>query len=274
MNVHTAARWLHGRPRLYWAARHTWEAMGARLPARHVDGLGPVHRNDLMLEAVRADLVDHYRATGIDAVEHLAAAHDAASPLGAAPLVRTVLDFGCGHGRVARHIRTRFPAAELVVCDVDQSAAAWVAATFGATAIDCHGDIAEMDLPEVDVAWLGSVVTHLDGIQTSRTIDAIVRRCRPGGVVVASYHTPELLGNFERDLPSVVTPSTAERIRRDIEEAGYSYLDYPHHWGARYGLSFATPAWWEELAGTLGARVIELADHTWATHRLVVLCPS
>src|SRR3954454_10830852 len=49
------------------------------------------------------------------------------SVLGVAPTesVWNVLDFGCGHGRVGRHLRALFPTARLVFSDTDEAGAAF-----------------------------------------------------------------------------------------------------------------------------------------------------
>jgi len=62
----------------------------------------------------------------------------AASPL---KVVKRVLDFGCGWGRVGRHLRALFPSAELLFCELNKPAAAFCAETFNGTVVS------EADLP-------------------------------------------------------------------------------------------------------------------------------
>src|SRR5690606_3181420 len=74
-----------------------------------------------------------------------------------------IMDFGCGHGRVARHIRSLFPNAEMYFVDIERDGIAFCAERFGGVAVQSSDDLAKLDLPKgMDLIWVGSVFTHLD----------------------------------------------------------------------------------------------------------------
>lgn len=73
----------------------------------------------------------------------------------------TVLDFGCGYGRNARHIRAMFPDATLYFSDLE--GADFCAATFNGIETPTSTNLAELNIPKgMDLIWLGSVFTHFD----------------------------------------------------------------------------------------------------------------
>jgi SAM-dependent methyltransferase len=121
--------------------------------------------------------------------ERLAAA--GVDPHGEVALVKTyapgsVLDAGCGTGRVAVELARRGVAVVGVDSDADMIAAArakapdlrWVTA-----------DLAELDLPErVDVVVLaGNVVPYVADDRRARAVAACARHLVPGGVLLAGF---------------------------------------------------------------------------------------
>lgn len=75
----------------------------------------------------------------------------------------SILDFGCGYGRVLRVLRNEFPDARITACDVDRGAAEFCAQTFGATAVYSSTDPSEVRLGgKFDLIWVGAVFTHID----------------------------------------------------------------------------------------------------------------
>src|SRR5262245_27216903 len=89
-----------------------------------------VHPKDDMFNKAKKGF-DDYDLVGASAVKAIL------STLYNAPIekVERVLDFGCGHGRVARHLRAMFPQAQLHFSDIDASAVEFCATTFNGTGI-------------------------------------------------------------------------------------------------------------------------------------------
>lgn len=105
------------------------------------------------------------------------------------------LDFGCGSGRIARHIASIEHIA-LTGIDVDRRAIVWCAEHL-------RGDYRVIDanppLPfaagAFDVVYAVSVFTHLDEGPQRVWLAELHRILRPGGALVASTHPPELVYN-------------------------------------------------------------------------------
>ena len=124
----------------------------------------------------------HYLSVGLSA---LRAIEDALGDAPAPP--RRILDLPCGHGRVTRVLRARFPDAAITVCDLDRGGVDFAAARFGARGVYSVEDFRELDLGEAfDLIWVGSLVTHLPELHTRRFLDCMARHMAPRSVLVAT----------------------------------------------------------------------------------------
>jgi SAM-dependent methyltransferase len=126
-----------------------------------------------------------------------------------------ILDFGCGCGRVARHIIARQPGATVFGIDVDREAVAWCSRHL-------RGQF--MAVPAVPPTSLAagafgliyavSIFTHLDEKLQDRWLGEIERLLEPGGLFMASTHNPVL--TFER-------PDLSEAQHRTLRETGFLF---------------------------------------------------
>src|SRR5215203_6248118 len=112
----------------------------------------------LVTEVAEADSMydgrdGHYVSVGLSA---LRAIEDALSDARVPP--RRILDLPCGHGRVTRMLRARFPDAAITVCDIDRGGVDFAASRFGARAVYSVEDFGALDLEEsYDLVWVGSL---------------------------------------------------------------------------------------------------------------------
>ncbi len=128
---------------------------------------------------------------------------------------RQILDFGCGCGRVARHIMASVPSAFLTGIDLDREAINWcsthlpgrflVAAALPPTPLPTH---------TFDLIYAVSVFTHLDEPAQDSWLAEIARLLKPGGLLLASTHNPVL--TFER-------PDLSESHHRVLQATGFLF---------------------------------------------------
>jgi SAM-dependent methyltransferase len=109
-----------------------------------------------------------------------------------------ILDFGCGCGRVIRHLR-HLPA-ELHGCDSNPIALEWCVdnlhfAQFEVNALESPLDY---DMESFDVVYALSVFTHLPERLQSHWMGEMRRVLKPGGVLVISLHGDALVGKLSR----------------------------------------------------------------------------
>jgi SAM-dependent methyltransferase len=105
------------------------------------------------------------------------------------------LDFGCGSGRVARHILA-LPGVTMSGVDVDAPAVRWCARHLpGDFRVIDNDPPLPFDAASFDVVCAVSVFTHFDEPTQFRWLAELRRVLRDGGVLVASTHPPDLTYN-------------------------------------------------------------------------------
>lgn len=125
------------------------------------------------------------------------------------------LDFGCGCGRVARHLARAPFVRELTGVDVDADAIAWAAANLPGTyrVIPFHPPT-DLESSRFDAIYAGSVFTHFDEGRQLRWLEELHRLLRPGGLLIASTHSPSLSWN---------RPDLTLAQRRELSERGFVF---------------------------------------------------
>ena len=106
------------------------------------------------------------------------------------------LDFGCGSGRVARHI-AQIDGISLTGVDIDRTAIGWMAARrarLSSMVIDPHPPL-PFDGASFDVVYSVSVFTHFDEQTQFAWLAELRRVLRDRGVLVATLHGPQLTYN-------------------------------------------------------------------------------
>lgn len=140
--------------------------------------------------------------------------------------VYRIMDFGCGHGRVARYLRAAFPGAEMWCADIDPDAVAFCARTFDAHGVQSTPDFNDLDLPAgLDVIWVGSVFTHLDMARMEVLFDRLFGALGRGGLLIATFHGQYFYETTKKDPKKSVTYAD---LLRGYESEGYAYMPYPH----------------------------------------------
>jgi SAM-dependent methyltransferase len=121
-----------------------------------------------------------------------------------------LLDWGCGHGRVARHFIQNWPQAEISGADIDAENIAWCQANLPGghfLTAPLWPPMAVQD-ETFDAIFGLSVMTHLTEDAQRAWIDEIHRILKPGGIALISFggdgaasyaslhHTPEWWANW------------------------------------------------------------------------------
>lgn len=120
---------------------------------------------------------------------------------------RTALDFGCGCGRLLRHVRTLTPA-RLHGCDYNPSLAGWCAAHYpwASFTVNRLAPPLEYATGSMDFVYARSVFTHLDEPLQAAWARELHRVLSPGGVLYFTTHgrrvaarlSPAEQGEFSR----------------------------------------------------------------------------
>jgi len=106
--------------------------------------------------------------------------------------LRRVCEWGCGPGRVIRHVRAALdmPDLELVATDVDQRCVAWCGShlpDIRFLANQLHPPL-PLDTAGVDCLYALSVFTHLSEPAHAGWMEELLRVVRPGGLIIFTTH--------------------------------------------------------------------------------------
>jgi SAM-dependent methyltransferase len=166
-------------------ARATEDLAGQTRPGP--DGL-PLPPPRLMRSVSGAANVEWFLAAGGAAAEDLASAltRTGRSVDG---LVR-VLDFGCGCGRVLRHLAEWIDRVELHGCDADAALAGWSARHLPFARVTRNRPHPPLPFPDrhFGLIWALSVFTHLPEANERAWLAELARVLRPGGLLLVTLH--------------------------------------------------------------------------------------
>ncbi len=192
------------------------------------------------------DTHSHYLGVGISA---LTAIQSAATLWSIAPF-KTIMDFGCGHGRVLRWLRAAYPEAEIIGSDIDQDGVAFCASQLGSKPLQSFVDIDQIQPGRsFDLIFAGSVITHLPEKSSVALIERFIDWLNPGGIAVFSAHGATAVAAQQRATMDYTLGGNGALALAGYDQSGYGYADYPGQNG--YGVSFTRPTWFCDLLSSM-----------------------
>ena len=159
----------------------------------------------------------------------------------------TIIDFGCGYGRVGRHLRAAFPASNSTGATL--MARPSVQSTSVARPSFPIIDPAAVELPAADVIWVGSMFTHLTEANARQWLHRLAGHLRPEGILVATFHGRRSTtifrargGNMSR---------MVDRIEADRPPLGWGFEKYDPAAPAEWGVSISSPVKLAEIGASV-----------------------
>jgi SAM-dependent methyltransferase len=221
-----------------------------------------LHAGDLMY----AGNLEHYLLVGANALGVIQAGQQLA---GVGP-PRSILDFGCGAGRVTRWLRAAFPDARISASDIREDDLKFCADRFSVEVWRGGSDVAALKAPgRYDIIWACSVLTHLPQEQAEGLVHKFVEWTEPGGLIFASLHGRRAIELRGIGQIGYIGDAAWEKIRAGYDASGYGYADYQKQRG--YGISLCSLNWVADLVLRLkGMRLVFLGERSLDNHQDVV----
>jgi SAM-dependent methyltransferase len=150
-------------------------------------GVDNVPAPALMKRVCNSDQVGYFLASGLKSYYEVRRILD---PHADYRHVRRLLDWGCGCGRLTRHLLERAPAIEIHGCDIDVEAIDWAHAHLAGGDFRPCGLGPPLPYPSArfDLVVSLSVFTHLTREYQERWLQELKRVLKPGGWLLASVH--------------------------------------------------------------------------------------
>jgi SAM-dependent methyltransferase len=257
--------------------------LGREFPLKRFDA--EISPNDMMF-----DTSEHYLKVILSALKLL----DYAGSRGFTPAAgpRTILDLPCGYGRVTRGLRSRFPDADISVCDIDRGAVDFCARKFEATGVYGTKDFERMEMGRsFDLIWVGSLVTHFTADQTIKFIRCMRRHLSDDGLLIlttlaGTVHLPFATWNkvqsgyrknklLRKDFVTTIKDwqmkfNILSNMHRQLRAFGYGYEDDPRFPGTGYGHSLISRRWIEEVLAGEACCMVDYVERGWDNYRDVI----
>ena len=219
---------------------------------------------------------DHYLSVGQSALQCIRVALTVSGKTS----VERILDFGSGYGRVMRALRSEFPQAKLVACDISSDAVEFCSEAFGAEGIVASAKPAELELAGTfDLIWVGTLFTNLDQQPLLELLRIFDSRLEPGGVLLFTTHGPFVANRIRsREYDYGIPQSRLDALIASYDSSGFGYENYPQEVLDRleldrYGISLSKPAWiCSQLESFRHLHLLSYIERGWDRHQDVVAC--
>jgi len=137
----------------------------------------------------------------------------------------SILDFGCGTGRLTVHMAALAPQARITGCDVvaEQMARARARVPRGRFVVNRWCPPLEFEDAAFDLIFSYSVFTHLSEANHRDWLKELTRVLRPGGVMAHSIHSPASVARM-----TMFSPESLPKYALRAGPVGYHYaVDNP-----------------------------------------------
>lgn len=136
----------------------------------------------------------------------------------------TILEFGCGCGRIMLWLEQVAAKASLHGTDIDERAIAWARENMPYATFKVNGGLPPLDYPDgtFDLIYNHSVFTHLDEEYQDAWLAELRRVTKPGGTILLTVHGDDALRYYEKLSANAGGDSTW--LRNEVRNAGIAFI--------------------------------------------------
>jgi len=221
-----------------------------------------IHGNDEMYVPLRAR---HYLSVGLSAIRCI---ENVLNRSGGDRVIRSVLDFPCGYGRILRFLRARFPDADITGVELDRAALDFCRRTFSVRPAASATDFTQLSLPgKFDLIWCGSLLTHIDERAATHLLTFFHDHLTPAGLCVFTTHGLTSVDRIQATKKTYgLTAKARQELLSQFRANGYGYADYPDQDG--YGISVVSHERMLTLAENAGNwHEVVFVERAWDNHQ-------
>lgn len=195
--------------------------------------------DDLVARVTGTTGVDYFHASGRKSLQDIEAV--LAGVRRELRSFTSILDFGCGCGRIMLWLGGIAQTAALHGVDIDQQAVQWAQQHMPDAKIYANAHLPPLDYEtgSFDLIYNHSVFTHLDEQHQDLWLAELQRVTRPGGLVLLTVHGEHAFAEYERG------HKNSAGIRNKLEAEGFAFLREDGHEGGPfpdfYHTSFHAP---------------------------------
>lgn len=214
------------------------------------------------LERMKSPNLDSYMFVGRSAIQCIYACQTIAdfSP------AKTILDFGCGHGRVSRHLSAYAPNARIVAADIRLDAVEFCAKELRCEPLLLQPTFGETPLPKgMDLIWVGSVFTHIDYLRQRQLWELLFDALAPKGLLIGTFHGRRAIDLCDLGQVHFIAKEKWGNILSEYERTGTGYSSYGIEELGNWGVSLNTLVTLHALPDqSRKHRIVSFAEGAWA----------
>ncbi|MEM9497491.1 MAG: class I SAM-dependent methyltransferase [Pseudomonadota bacterium] len=186
--------------------------------------------------------------------------------------IQSILDFGCGHGRVTRAFVAHWPDADVTAYDILEEGVRFCEKELGCRAMLGPQDIGETALQaeQYDLIFCGSIFTHLDVEEFNFLLGHLARALKPNGTLVFTTAGHFVAKLVEAGYKGGVRPNVARTMLGSFYENGFGFGFYTGYEHRRWGWTLAAPWWIARSVDKQGLQLLSLMERGWGGRQDVV----
>ena len=192
----------------------------------------------------------------------------------------SILDFGCGKGRLAKHMIRLAPQARFHGVDVLPGSLAHCRRIIPSGSFSLNGTTPPLEFPDesFDLIYSYSVFTHLSEANHKAWLRELARLLKPGGVMLHTTHSEETIWRIARYSPANIVKYGLSVLPENFDaEAPEYHYNVNNSALPEYGITVIRRSYvenhWPKLSGLKLVAYVDSAIETFpeGCHDLVVL---
>jgi SAM-dependent methyltransferase len=182
----------------------------------------------------------------------------------------SILDFGCGFGRVLRFLKSYYPESNITPSELFPEYVEFCTKTFELNGFQSVTDFQSLPRDKkFDLIWSGSVFTHIPINKFKDLFQYFEDSLNVGGIMVITTHGRFCLENLRANMYGL-TQNARRKTQLLYKMTGYGYANYPN--APDYGVSIMTMDWFGKfMMNKDNFKLIALHEKYWDNHQDVII---